>query len=396
MFNTKKYLDFKSHCSYCNGCRDACPSLSECGLSLGQIATAMYDATKSGDFEEAQANLMVNETLVKATRQCFLCGTCTNNCFAKNDVYSLMYAIREDLQNLQIIDRAAWSSVQVDNQWHIFSAYKAIYQIFYNDLIKHIGEDGAYNGEKFDVAFFPGCSLSAYAPELTREIFDTLTDINPKTTFIDKCCGSPLKSAGFLDRAKTLMDGIVEDVKNTQAKTVLCSCPGCMNAIRTALKDAGFADVKVITLAQYLNENNFAPKKDIDLSNIKLSKSCQDLDGQYIEDVALLLGLDLSQSEAIYGCCGAGGAVSAFNQVRQGNQIAQKLNQAQDGQTVVSFCPTCTYTFCYDLMQNPRNITSKNYLELIFENQIDWEIVFAQLGNMWSGEYAAWLVQELS
>ena len=135
---------------------------------------------------------------------------------------------------------------------------------------------------------------------------------------------------------------------------------------------------------------------DIDLSSIKLSKSCQDLDGQYIEDVALLLGLNLVKNEAIYGCCGAGGAVSAFNQVRQGNQIAQKLNQVEDGQTVVSFCPTCTYTFCYDLMQNPRNITSKNYLELIFENQIDWEIVFAQLGSMWSGEYAAWLAQELS
>ena len=42
-------------------------------------------------------------------------------------------------------------------------------------------------------------------------------------------------------------------------------------------------------------------------------------------------------------------------------------------------------------MSAPRNVVNKHYTELMFDNQFDWNLVFAQLGGMWYGEYGAWL-----
>ena len=73
------------------------------------------------------------------------------------------------------------------------------------------------------------------------------------------------------------------------------------------------------------------------------------------------------------------------------NSAVSKMEQ--DGSTVVTMCPTCTYTYAFRLMQQPRPLENKHYTELVFENQFDWDLVFGQLNSMWSGEYGAWLAQ---
>ena len=70
-----------------------------------------------------------------------------------------------------------------------------------------------------------------------------------------------------------------------------------------------------------------------------------------------------------------------------------KLSFASDGATVVTMCPTCTYTYAYRLMNAPRDITNKHYTELLFDSQFDWDTVFGQLNSMWYGEYGAWLAE---
>ena len=85
--------------------------------------------------------------------------------------------------------------------------------------------------------------------------------------------------------------------------------------------------------------------------------------------------------------------MSAFDPARQAEQADGKLSFAPDGATVVSMCPTCTYTYAYRLMESPRNVANKHYCELLFDSQFDWDKTFAQLGGMWSGEYGPWLAQ---
>lgn len=387
------YWRFAGQCTQCGHCTPACDSLTCAGMTLGQIAKAMLDAEReSADADELRERIAGNEALVQAVRGCFLCATCKNTCFAHNDVSDLICHARVDFQNLGLIERGAWSSVLVDQEWDIFTAYRAIHGIGYPDLVRHVANERHEAQSDCEVAFFPGCSLAAYGPELTREVFAAIEELGGKATMIDHCCGSPLKSAGFYDRAEALCDRIADELAASGAKTLVCVCPGCANAMRSTLARRG-VEMDIATLSGFLLERGFTPKRPLPDTPLYLSKSCQDRNGAYLAQTCELLGIDGDAHSIFHGCCGAGGGVSAFDPNRQAQQADAKLSFAPDGSTVVSMCPTCAYTYAYRLMESPRAIGNKHYAELLFENQFDWNLVFYQLNAMWSGEYGPWLAQ---
>lgn len=387
------YWNFLGTCTQCGHCTSSCESLVMADMTLGDIAKGMLDAQRAADDpEELMALLYGDESLTQAVRGCFFCTTCKNTCFAHNDVTKLVYAARDDYQRLGLIGRDTYATVEVDREWDIFTAYRAIYGIDLSDLTRHV--ETATHGAATDceVAFFPGCSLAAYAPELTREIFQTLEELGGKATMIDHCCGSPLKSAGFCDRADALCDRSCVEIAGSGARTLVCVCPGCGNAMRAALARNGM-DVRVVSLSRFLLEHDFAPKRTLPDGELCISKACQDRDGSCLADTMELLGMRDDAVRIFHGCCGAGGAVNGFEPDRCDSQTALKLGFVPDGSTVVTMCPTCTYTYAFYLMQHPRDIGNKHYAELLFDAQIDWELVFAQLQGMWSGEYGPWLAQ---
>ena len=391
--HSDKYWTFLGQCTECGHCTKACSSLTAAGMTLGEIARGMLDAERGATTrEELAARIKENTQLVQAVRGCFFCTSCKNTCFAHNDVCDLIYGARVDFQELGLIERGAWSSVLVDEQWDIFTAYRAIHGIGYLDLTRHVAYEGHEPETDCAVAFFPGCALAAYGPELCREVFATVEQLGGKTTMIDHCCGSPLKSAGFYARAEALCDRIADEIALSGAQQLVCVCPGCANAMKTTLGRRGI-DVEVVSLAAFLVAYDFKPKRALPDAPLYLSKSCQDRDGSYLADTCAVLGIDPATPSIFHGCCGAGGGVSAFDPNRQSTQADSKLSFAPDGALVATMCPTCTYTYAYRLMEAPRALENKHYTELMFENQFDWDTVFAQLGGMWSGAYGAWLAQ---
>lgn len=389
--HSDKYWTFSGQCTQCGHCTKACSSLIAADMTLGQIANTLLEADREAEsVDDLRMRIAMNPQLVQAVRGCFFCTSCKNTCFAHNDVCDLIYSARVDFQNLGLISRDAWSSVLVDQEWDIFTAYRAIHGIGFTDLTRHVATDDHEAATDCKVAFFPGCSLAAYGPELTREIFDTVEQLGGKATMIDHCCGSPLKSAGFYERAEALCDRIADELAGSGASRVVCVCPGCANAMRTTLARAGL-DIEVESLAGYLASHDFKPKRELPDTPLYISKSCQDRDGTYLQETCDALGIDRDAPAIFHGCCGAGGGVSAFDPNRQSQQADSKLSFAPDGATVVSMCPTCTYTYAFRMMGAPRDLANKHYTELLFENQFDWDVVFYQLNSMWSGEYGAWL-----
>lgn len=387
------YMRFLGSCTQCGKCTPSCESLVMADMTLGEIARALLAAERaSSDKEELAAAIAEDPRLIQAVRGCFFCTTCKNTCFAHNDVCDLINHARVDFQNLGLIPRDAWTSVMVDQEWDIFTAYRAIYGIYFGDLVRHVANDEHGAESDCEVAFFPGCALAAYGPELTHEIFSAIQEYGGKTTMIDHCCGSPLKSAGFYDRAEALCDRNSAEIKASGASKLVCVCPGCANAMREALLRNGMG-VEVESLSKFLRDAGHKPKHPIDAYTLCISKSCQDRDGSYVEETCEALGVDISTPTVFHGCCGAGGAVSAFEPERQAAQADSKLDFAKDGSTVVTMCPTCTYTYAYRNMFNSRDIENKHYAELLFESQFDWDLVFAQLQGMYSGEYGPWLAQ---
>lgn len=390
------YWKIAGQCAQCGHCKEACPSLNAAGLTLGETAKALIAADAASETqEELMVNIYMNQQLVQAVRGCFFCTKCQQTCFGHNNVAELMYSARVDFQNLGLIPRAAWSSVLVDQEWDIFTAYRAIHGINLTDLTRHIGTEEAPGATDCQIAFFPGCSLAAYGPDLTREIFETIENLGGKTTMLDHCCGSPLKSAGFFDRAEALCDRIADEVESSGAKQIVCVCPGCANAMRGTLAKRNVDDVDVCVLPEFLIAHDYKAKNPLPKDAVvRLSKSCQDRTGECLDATRKALDVTEEQSPAIYGgCCGAGGAVSAYDYTQSGAQTEMKLEQVKDGETLVTMCPTCTYTYAFKLLEQPRDIQNKHYAELLFENQLDWDTVSAQLNGMWTGEYGAWLAQ---
>ena len=397
---SKSYWTLIGQCTQCGHCKKACESLTAADMTLGEIARSLLDAERASTTpEELATNIGANPALVQAVRGCFLCTSCKNTCLAHNDVCDLIHAARVDFQRLGLIPRECWSSVLVDQEWDIFTAYRAVHGIYYQDLTRHRawgeGPDAIPAATDCEVAFFPGCSLVSYGPELTREIFATVEELGGKTTLIDSCCGSSLKSAGFYDRAEALCDRIAEEIRSSGARELVCVCPGCANAMRAALERNGLVDVEVIGLAAFLTAHGFTPKRELPDGQIFMSKSCSDRDGSYLEETCELLGFEGQPPTIFNGCCGAGGAVSAFQPERQAAQADSKLSFAPDGSTIVTMCPTCTYTYAFRMMESPRAIANKHYAELLFESFFDWDTVFGNLNGMWYGEYGAWLAQVL-
>ncbi len=387
------YWKFAGQCTQCGHCTKACNSLIEADMTLGDIAKALLAHEREAvDIDDLRYRIATDGQLTQAVRGCFFCTSCKNTCFAHNDVCDLIYNARVDFQKLGLIPRDAWSSVLVDQEWDIFTAYRAIHGIGYSDLTRHVATDDHEAETGFDVAFFPGCSLAAYGPELTREVFEAVEELGGKTTMVDHCCGSSLKSAGFFERAEALCDLNSTEIAQSGARQLVCVCPGCANDMRKALARNG-VDVEVVTLSSFLADRGFESKRPAPEGPICMSKSCQDRDGTYLEETCDLLGIDPQTPAIFHGCCGAGGAVSAFNPDRQAQQADSKLSFAPDGSTVVTMCPTCTYTYAYRLMSAPRDIVNKHYTELLFESQFDWDMVFYQLNSMWYGEYGAWLAE---
>ena len=383
-------------CTRCGTCTRTCASLTRANMTLGDVAAGMAAALEGAGARGAVARVRIKATpgLVQAVRGCFFCEECVSQCPADIRVSELIAKSREVFQQVGLIERAAWSSVLVDEEWHIFSAYRAIYGIGYADLTRHLGTQGQAPVTNCAVAFFPGCSLAAYAPELTREVFSYLEETFGTCTLIDQCCGSPLKSAGFTERYEALVQRIVDEIVASGARRLVVACPGCGNIIAPVLheRDAG---IEVVTVARCLRECG-GPAVRAE-GPLRVFKSCQDRDAGYMADTLALLPEADVVGTICGGCCGAGGAVSAFSPEQQAARVADVLGRCEAGETLVTMCPTCTYTQAFQLMNEQRDdISCKNYLELVFENGFDWPTVFSQLTSMWSGEYGPWLASVFS
>ena len=117
------YWKFAGQCAQCGHCTKACDSLTEAGMTLGEIAKALIDHDREAkDADDLRMRIAMDGPLTQAVRGCFFCTSCKNTCFAHNDVCDLIYNARVDFQNLGLIPRQDWSSVLVDEEWDIFKA----------------------------------------------------------------------------------------------------------------------------------------------------------------------------------------------------------------------------------------------------------------------------------
>ena len=440
-------------CIGCGACTGRCAVLEErdasgallpvreggADMTVGSLAS-LFSLVENA--EDVAAVASAHPAAVFAARRCFMCGYCTLGCPTSVDARGMFTALRELFSLGGVVDGSGFTMTQVDKEWHCFSAYRAVYGIWYVDLPPI--EDAPALGA--DTLFFPGCPLASYSPDLTRQAFSWLQEKTGPVVFTDACCGSPLKTAGYGDRADAYKKSLVERMVAAGIRRVVCVCPGCAEELASAaaaqgtalemvalpqlLADAGVrvsanrarelvaqaaaevreasdaAEAVESTGAGALSEAGETADETAVVVRIAPFDSCHDREGVFGGPLRTLLQtqgiqvVEMLHHGANALCCGGAGAVSLVDPAIKEQRIDYLLKgeAAQTGvELLVSNCPTCTYTAAQKRradIKAGRAVSQAvpcNYLELIFPGRFDWNQVFDQLEGMWSGQYAAWV-----
>ncbi|MEC4272657.1 (Fe-S)-binding protein [Adlercreutzia sp. R25] len=395
-----------ARCRRCGVCTPRCEVLQPEGevLTVGGLAAAF---AKAGDSEGVAALAAERPDLVFAVRRCCMDGSCTLACPDAIEARPVFAALRELLSLAGVTGMDGFTMTQVDREWHIFSAYRAVYGIYYTDLplLGSAREWGA------DTLFFPGCTLASYAPELTREVLAWLKGQRMDVALSVDCCGSPLRSGGFADRCDTFKRSLVDRALGAGIKRVVFVCPGCRDEWESA---PGSEALELIALPELLAASGTKPRPEklaalagSETPVLTMFDSCHDRDGRFGDPLRRIFsGCDCVEcahhgADAI--CCGAAGAVSLVDAAicnRRARRVLDEEPRKAGANLVVANCPTCAYTFAATRRADAAVTTVEGpafcqYLDLLFEAGFDWPQVFGQLESMWSGEYGPWLAQEL-
>lgn len=398
-------------CSQCGLCSSRCEVLDTMvPLTIGGLAQRFVDLARGFDLtDEASSKAYLeavfaltrsDASLEQVVRRCCLCGACTVGCPDDIDAREVFASIRELFALSGVTTTEGFEVTQVDREWHIFSAYRVVYGIDYADL-PHIAEA---KEQAIDTLFFPGCPLVSYAPELCREVFSWLQDQGNAVAISEECCGSPLISAGFLERNRAFRENLAKSIADAGIKKMIFVCPGCMDEF-TKSKNL-MPDVEFVGLPQLLADANKKPLPDkvAELGAVAVYDSCHDRDQTFGKPIRRLLGegslCELPHAGKETRCCGAGGSVSLVDPELCTRRVQRVLTDGDvaGAQTMVANCPTCSYTFAAH--KRSHGALSKeapqtyNYLELMFSNGFEWDKVFANLEGMWTGEYGAWAYQQ--
>lgn len=400
-------------CSHCKRCTTRCEVLDQPGLDVG-IVEERYRQISALPLDDQPAAVieLVQESpeLFIALRRCCFCGYCTATCQTHVLASDRMRDWRELFMRANYMPPDDSRLVMVDNEWHIFSAYRAVYGIGYPEFVS-LPQAAEAGPGTVDTLFFPGCSLVSYTPHLVRAVGNWLTDAGIAWALSDECCGSPLMSAGLFDRAAALRQRVIDQMRAAGITRMITVCPGCGDEFSEYLEGTG---IEIVPLPEVLLEGSgkleaagkpsgFSPLEE---ESLTFFDSCHDrADGRHgraIRKLAKRYLPDSSQHELDHHgrgtlCCGAGGAVATYDEDITNRRVWRVIEEARatGAHTLVTACPTCTYTVAQACLgvDPEQGIGNRHYLELLFGEPIDWALIFDQLGSMWTGEYGPWLNQ---
>jgi heterodisulfide reductase subunit D len=166
--------------------------------------------------------------------ECTLCGNCSEQCHVvetdgKRPIFDLaiplLEAVRAEAVNHGFGVEAHSKFTEYIGKEHNPFNEKASQRTAW--LKKAMGESAL--SDKPDFVLFVGCTSSYRQKNIAIATAKTFQKLGLKFTVLDDeyCCGSPLLRTGHWAPVKELAQHNIEAIKETGAKTVVTSCPGC-------------------------------------------------------------------------------------------------------------------------------------------------------------------------
>jgi fumarate reductase (CoM/CoB) subunit B len=371
------FEDVDETCIRCGICEKSHKEAQFVPFMFGDLAERLLVIDKAS---ASDIDVLLSDELLYLIRGCALCGECTAACPVGISASECMMNARIFLDMLRPEIRHDYQDLRTDESGNLFERIRAIRGIAFEDYL-----DAPVSSEapKNATLFFPGCSLVAYAPEITELVAGYLEECADSVGVTVSCCGNPIRDMGLSEEFVNYAHYLNERLHSHQVTRLIIACPNCFDAF-TSMKDEKLIDttIELVPLPEFL----VAQGAKIDPSvcaqagfcSASVHDSCPDrFSLRFGNSLRTLLGgvVELREMEHAKEhtiCCGAGGLVSSFDVQRCMLRADRRLDEfaATGADCLVTGCVSCSSA----LRRSDDSLPVRHYLELLFDTPIDWEM----------------------
>jgi len=375
-------------CTQCGECLKHCPVQDVTGnpsvsppekIRMFREFIRSTDGLKATLFGPGEADRKRLEDFTKALYECTTCGACGQNCPVGIFSQRLWPVLRKEM-----VKRGLGPlGVQAQMPGAILRSGNP-YDKPASERYKPWLPENVRIAERADIAYYAGCTGAYEAQPMVRGDVLVLNAIGEPFTMLppdeEVCCGFPLFITGQHDMLKDLVARLVNGYAARDVKTLVCSCPCCVNIMARDWpafygKELPF---KIRHITQYVSD---AIKRGKLRVNKELRESVIYHDPCYlsrgvgvIEEPRAVLrsipGVKLLEFEH-HGlnsrCCGSGGAARKVyheNAIAMGRLTIDEAVAKKADRLVLS-CPAC-YAKVNEAMQGYKNqIRITDIMELV-------------------------------
>jgi len=375
-------------CTQCGECLKHCPVQDVTGkpavsppekIRMFREFIRATDGLKARIFGPAEADRKLLEDFTKAVYECTTCGSCGQNCPVGIFTQRLWPVLRKEM-----VKRGLGPLGVQANLPQAISKSGNPYDKPASDRYKPWFPDKVIVAGRADIAYYAGCTGAYEAQPMVRGDVLVLGAVGEPFTMLppedEVCCGFPLFITGQFDLLKDLVTRLVDGYQARGVKTLVCSCPCCVNIMtRDWPPIYGRAlPFKIRHITQYVSNAIMSGRLKL---NKELRESVIYHDPCYLsrgvgvieEPRAVLRSipgvklLEFSKHGLDSRCCGSGGAARKVfheNAIAMGRLTIDEA-VARKADRLVLACPAC-YAKVNEAMQGHKNqIRITDIMELV-------------------------------
>lgn len=357
------YADTCIRCGIC--AKTICGNYANGEPNLGELCESILNGDSTWDY---------------APFTCALCNQCTIDCpvdlmasSANKPLRALLLAQKPELRPL-------YRKFRTDLKYNLFSALRARNAGDIENVIYSYGE-ADLDDDANRTAFFPGCSLYAYAPELTERVSQWLRDEAIAARTLTFCCGATFYDVGFFDEYAAYRERVQAFLREMGIERLVVMCPHCNHLLPQLVEGMG---IEILRLPDLLLERDMALAID---ESLTFHDSCYDRSAGHFGKAARELFPEatlkpMANEKRDTICCGGGGMVSVYAPDYCAYRRNLRLGEVDevDADCVLSTCFSCVNSLQRGVGATP----VQHYLEKIFNCPVDWGEVYAGIDGLFA------------
>ena len=363
-FLSQRQLIELDACTQCGECLKSCPVQEVTGnpmisppekIRLFKEFIRATDGLKARLFNPSDVDRKLLEDFTKAVFECTTCGACGESCTVGIFTQRLWPMLRREMVRRGL--------GPIGPQKDIPEAIRETgnpYKKPASDRFRPWFPEGVTISDNAELGYYAGCTGAYEAQPMVRGDVLVLNAIGRPFTMLppedEVCCGFPLFITGQHEMLEDLVKRLVEAYKARGVKTLICSCPCCVNIMARDWplfygQDLPF-EIRHITqfVAEALRQKKLIIKKELPERVIYHDPCYLSRGVGIIEEPREVLrsipGIKLVEFER-HGlnsrCCGSGGAarkVFHSNAIAMGRLTIDEAVEKKADKLVLS-CPAC-------------------------------------------------------